>query len=152
MSEHEKQFALKEFRNAPADSVIDAQIDAEVEYNEEGYKVIHQCPIKRYFMQGIEAIDARTLMVSAGWYAQSKLVLLDYSFEHCRFDEIFEEPIGDKYFAEGLSLSNENKIYQLTYKEDEIIVWNLTKQTGDAKRYVASKGETKTMPEGNSLA
>ena len=50
-------------------------------------------------------------------------------------------------------MSNQNKIYQLTYKENEIIVWNLTKGKGDSgsPSYVASIEEVRSMPEGNQL-
>jgi len=86
-------------------------------------------------------------VISSGYYEASKLVLLKYSFDDCTFSEVFQDRLkDDEYFGEGLSLSNENKIYMLTYKNEKVLVWDLNKD-----EYKASLVEEKKMPDDNQL-
>jgi len=84
------------------------------------YKILESYPhdIKSY-TQGLE-FENDTLYESAGQYKQSTLRKLDY-----RTGEILQEvKLEDQYFAEGLTILN-NKIYQLTYKENTGFIYNL---------------------------
>ena len=92
-------------------------------------------------------------MISSGWYGVSKLVLLKYNLEKCLFEEIFSENNEKAQFAEGCTLTNGNKIYQLTYKEKMVNVWDLN-QLVDADgtlTYLAKYNETLGMPNKNTL-
>ena len=61
---------------------------------DKGYTVVNQCPIRRYFTQGVEVIDESTLMISQGWHDHSKLVILKYDFDGCTFEESFSKDIA----------------------------------------------------------
>jgi glutamine cyclotransferase len=59
-------------------------------YDEQSkYTVVNKCSIQRYFTQGIEVIDKGVLAISAGWFGRSKLVILNYDFDNCNFNENF---------------------------------------------------------------
>jgi glutamine cyclotransferase len=51
-----------------------------------------------------------------------------------------------RYFAEGLSITNDDKIYQLTYKENDVLVWNFNRDTNKINLV-----ETKGWPKNNQL-
>lgn len=63
-------------------------------------------------------------MLSSGWYDYSRMLIFDYDFEACKFDEVFNEDLEKKYFAEGITRIND-KVYQLTWRESRILVWKL---------------------------
>lgn len=56
----------------------------------------------------------------------SKLVLIDFDMLSCRFHEVASNPIAEDYFAEGLSVVNNDKVYQLTYLSGDILTWKLS--------------------------
>ena len=56
-------------------------------------------------MQGLEVFDDnKTLALSSGMYRQSKIVVMEFDMDTCQFNEIFSEDLESKYFAEGLTL------------------------------------------------
>ena len=64
--------------------------------------------------------------MSSGWYRISKLVLIQFDLETCRFEEIKSKRIGNEYFAEGVAVLDNSRVYQLTYNSGDIITWDLT--------------------------
>ena len=50
-----------------------------------------------------------------------------------------------KYFAEGITKCHD-KLYQLTYKENEVVVYNITEFDGE---YKITIDEIKGMPKNN---
>lgn len=75
-----------------------------------GFKIIRICPIKRYFTQGVEFLDDKTLMISSGLYDQSKLTLLKVNMAKCTYEEIFSKDLDSQFFAEGITNAN-GKLY-----------------------------------------
>jgi glutamine cyclotransferase len=72
-----------------------------------------------YFTEGLEFYNGN-LLESTGNYGQSKLVLKDL-----QSDKILKETkLDDKYFGEGVTVFNDT-VYQLTYKENEVLVYNV---------------------------
>ncbi len=63
--------------------------------------------------------NGNTLIESSGNYKESKLHLLDSNMKQLIKPIILE----DKYFGEGTTLFN-NKIYQLTWKENKVLVYD----------------------------
>lgn len=97
-------------------------------------------------------IDKDTLLWSSGWWGRSKLVTVKFDLDTCSFKEIQSEALPKKYFAEGATLTNENKIFQLTYKTQEVFVWDLIKSTVDGKlNYNIKSTGVLPMPKGNTL-
>jgi len=91
------------------------------------YKILETYPhdIKAY-TQGLEFIND-TLYESTGQYGKSSLRKTNY-----KTGEVYEQiNLEKKYFGEGLTILN-NKIYQLTYREDIGYIYDLAtfKQTG----------------------
>ena len=63
-------------------------------YNSEGFKIINKCELPRYFTQGIEVLsDQKHMIISSGWFKISKLVLVNFDLDACRFDEIISKPM-----------------------------------------------------------
>ncbi|AFL81925.1 glutamine cyclotransferase [Aequorivita sublithincola DSM 14238] len=91
------------------------------------YKILETYPhdINAY-TQGLE-FENDTLYESTGQYKESTLRKTDY-----KTGEIFKMvKLADQYFGEGLTILN-NKIYQLTWKENTGFIYNLEtmEQTG----------------------
>ncbi len=92
-----------------------------------GYKIINRFPHKTdAYTQGLEFVGD-TLYESAGKYAESKLRKVDYKTG----DILQEVKLDNAYFAEGLTIYND-KIYQLTWRENTGFIYNLSdfKKTG----------------------
>jgi glutamine cyclotransferase len=70
------------------------------------------------YTQGLEWNGA-ILIESTGNYKESKLRLLDTNMK----DKVSPVKLDDAYFAEGATLFN-NKIYQLTWKENKVFVYD----------------------------
>lgn len=84
------------------------------------YKILETYPhdIKAY-TQGLE-FENDTLYESTGQYRQSSLRKTDY-----KTGKVLKNvSLADKYFGEGLTILN-NKIYQLTWKENTGFIYNL---------------------------
>ncbi len=91
------------------------------------YKILETYPhdIKAY-TQGLE-FENDTLYESTGQYKESSLRKTDY-----KTGEVLKMvKLSDQYFGEGLTILN-NKIYQLTYRENTGFIYNLKtmEQTG----------------------
>lgn len=91
------------------------------------YKILETYPhdIEAY-TQGLE-FENDTLYESTGQYKESSLRKTDY-----KTGEVLQKiALADQYFGEGLTILN-NKIYQLTYRENTGFIYNLKtmEQTG----------------------
>lgn len=71
-----------------------------------------------YFTEGLEFYH-NTLLESTGNYGSSKLVQLD----HPSGRVLKEVNLDPRYFGEGITVLNDT-LYQLTYKEQEVLVYN----------------------------
>lgn len=90
-------------------------------------------------------------MISSGRYSKSEIVLVQFSMDTCDLKTVFTKEMSKKYFAEGITVVD-NKVYQLTYKENEVLVYNLDKQKdGTHTEYKLSIDEIKGMPKTNKL-
>ncbi|WP_299766476.1 glutaminyl-peptide cyclotransferase [uncultured Dokdonia sp.] len=86
-----------------------------------GYKIVNRFPHKTdSYTQGLEFVGD-TLYESAGKYGESKLRKVDYKTG----DVLQEVKMDNAYFAEGLTVYND-KIYQLTWKENTGFIYNLS--------------------------
>ena len=86
------------------------------------YKVINIFPRKNptVYTQGLIYYN-QTIFESGGLYKKSTLTHMEWPSQNILKNINLE----DKYFAEGISVNLENKIlYQLTYKEKEIILYS----------------------------
>lgn len=85
-----------------------------------GYKIVNRFPHKTdAYTQGLEFVGD-TLYESNGEYGKSTLRKLSYTT-----GEILQEvTLGNQYFAEGLTVLD-NKIYQLTWKENTGFIYDL---------------------------
>lgn len=92
-----------------------------------GYKIINRFPHQTdAYTQGLEFVGD-TLYESTGKYGESKLRKVDY-----QTGAVYKEiTLDNSYFAEGLTVFND-KIYQLTWKENTGFIYNLAdlKKTG----------------------
>lgn len=70
------------------------------------------------YTQGLEW-NGNTLIESTGNYNESKLIMLDTNMKNIMKPVILEK----QYFGEGTTLLN-NKIYQLTWKEHKVFVYD----------------------------
>mgnify|MGYP006113778789 CR=1 FL=1 len=78
-------------------------------YNHLGYKIINSCSFTRYFTQGTEILsDSKTLLLSSGLYSKSKLLMLKFNMDQCTFETIYEQKMDNKYFAEGITVANDD--------------------------------------------
>ncbi len=85
-----------------------------------GYKIINRFPHQTdAYTQGLEFVGD-TLYESVGQYGESKLRKIDYKTG----DVLKEVTLDNSYFAEGLTVYND-KIYQLTWKENTGFIYNL---------------------------
>ena len=95
------------------------------------------------------------MAISSGWTGHSKLVLLNYNFDTCTFTETFSQDNDKDVFAEGLSITNDGMIYQLTYKSQKVFVWDLNKQDKQGAEgnssYSPKLKTVFTMPKHNKL-
>lgn len=84
--------------------------DSQTVYNNShGYQLLNSCSFSRYFTQGTEILsDQRTLLLSSGLYAKSKIMLIQFDMNKCSFKTTFEKKIEDKYFAEGVTVANDD--------------------------------------------
>lgn len=74
------------------------------------------------YTEGIVITETK-LYLSGGGYGDSSLVRCDYNQINQLFSNCTSINIEKKYFAEGIALIND-KIYMLTYKEKDILVFN----------------------------
>jgi len=85
----------------------------------------------QHYTQGLQFLDKDTLIESTGLYGESKIQHVKLS----TMTVVKTKAIGSKYFGEGCQLhtvSGQNRIYQLTWKEKKVLVWkasDLTKVT-----------------------
>ena len=70
------------------------------------------------YTQGLEW-NGNSLIESTGNYSESKLILLDTNMKYIKNPVILDK----QYFGEGATLLN-NKIYQLTWKEHKVLVYD----------------------------
>lgn len=83
------------------------------------FQIIAQYPHNNtYFTEGLEYKDS-VIYESTGLNEQSKLCKLDLKTGK----ELLEIDLDKKYFGEGITILN-NKIYQLTYKEEKCFVYD----------------------------
>ena len=84
------------------------------------YKIINSYPHdETSYTQGLE-FDKNILFESTGLHGKSKIRSLNY-----KTGEVIKEiKLDDNYFGEGLSILN-NKIYQLTWKEDIGFIYDI---------------------------
>lgn len=47
--------------------------------------------------------DGEHLLLSSGWYGQSRISIIKFDFDTCSFKTIFSENNEPNYFAEGLT-------------------------------------------------
>ena len=90
------------------------------------------------------------MVLSSGLYGKSEMVILKFDYSDCKFETLYEQKLDSKYFAEGATyarVGSVDLIYQLTYKENQVLVWDL--QMLDKAKSKLS--EVKSMPQGNSL-
>jgi glutamine cyclotransferase len=52
--------------------------------------------------------DQKTLLISSGLYSKSKLVMLKFDMEACSFETTYSWNVDSKYFAEGLTVANDD--------------------------------------------
>lgn len=83
-------------------------------------EIIEEYPlINRSFVQGLEYDNDGSLLLSNGKYGQSELIRIIPGYK-----EITQKiDLDDKYFGEGLTIAND-KIYQLTWKENIVFVYD----------------------------
>ena len=83
-------------------------------------EIIEEYPlINRSFVQGLEYDNDGSLLLSNGKYGQSELIRIIPGYK-----EITQKiDLDDKYFGEGLTVAND-KIYQLTWKENIVFVYD----------------------------
>lgn len=79
---------------------------------------MNSCPIKKYFVQGIEVLDENQnqLIISSGLNELSFLTLIQYDLQTCSFNEMYKVDNDQKYFAEGATRTKDGLIYQLTWQ------------------------------------
>ena len=103
--------------------------------DESGWTLLNRCKFNHYFTQGLEIMPGgKSLLVSTGWYKNSKVVLLDFDINECSFKEIFEYKLEDKYFGEGATLLEFNGIeyvHVLTWKERKVIIFKAVRNDED---------------------
>lgn len=100
-----------------------------------GYKIINRYPHKTdAYTQGLEFVGD-TLYESTGRYGSSSLRKVDY-----KTGEVLQQvDLDNAYFAEGLTVFND-KLYQLTWKENTGFIYNLTNlEKADTFAYSKSK-------------
>lgn len=68
--------------------------------------------------------DNQHLVVSSGWYGESRVSIYKFDFEDCSFEETFKEMNEKQYFAEGLTRVGD-KLLQFTWREKRIVVWKI---------------------------
>jgi len=62
--------------------------------------------------------------------------MLQFDMNKCSFDTVYSQKMDAKYFAEGLTVANDDQIFQLTYKENQVLVWDLnTQKSGNTAEY-----------------
>lgn len=86
------------------------------------------------------------LVLSSGWYGYSRIVVFKYDFDTCLFYKTFTEFLESKYFAEGVTRIDD-QLYQLTWREKRIVVWNIKGKFGNK----LEKKITKTLPRFNRI-
>jgi glutamine cyclotransferase len=72
------------------------------------------------------------MLLSSGWYGKSKFVVINFDFEKCVFNQVFSHKMDDKYFAEGLTMTQNGTIFQLVWKKGKVHVWTI-KSSGIAE-------------------
>lgn len=131
-------------------------INKQMTYNSEGFKIVNKCQIDRYFTQGLEVLDdQKHLVVSSGWSRISKLVLIRFDLDSCKFEEVISKRMDAKYFAEGVTIVNDETIYQLTYKSGDVLTWQIEKE-GDVYKDItlssrSNRAEELSLKEGWGL-
>jgi glutamine cyclotransferase len=76
------------------------------------------------FLEGLEALpDDLGFVESAGLYGTSRLFA--YSRQADNVDVLDSHDLDSKYFGEGITMLG-NKVYQLTYKEGDALVYDVT--------------------------
>ena len=60
--------------------------------------------------------------------------------------------MDNKYFAEGITVANDDQVFQLTYKENKVLVWDLnTQKSGNTAKYSPELKDVLDMPKNNKL-
>ena len=72
-------------------------------------------------------------MLSSGWRQTSKLVLIKFDLDTCTFNEEIVKNMESQYFAEGITVVDDRKVYQLTYTSGDLLVWDIEKQGSEYK-------------------
>jgi glutamine cyclotransferase len=78
------------------------------------------CPI---FIEGLEMIDDNRLIQSVGEYSGSKLQQISLDHANLKIKTDHEVNLPQFYFGEGCTRFN-GKIYQMTYREGKVFVYN----------------------------
>jgi glutamine cyclotransferase len=86
------------------------------------------------------------MLLSGGWYGESKIAIFKYDFNTCMFYETFNTSIGSQFFGEGLTRIGDT-VYQLTLHEKRIMTWNLKGK----KQFKLQKQMSKTYPQFNKI-
>jgi len=83
-------------------------------------EIVEEYPlINNSFVQGLEYDNDGTLLLSNGKYGDSELIRFTPGYQ-----EIKQKiDLDDKYFGEGITITND-KIYQLTWKENKVFVYD----------------------------
>jgi glutamine cyclotransferase len=84
------------------------------------------------------------MLVSGGWYEHSKIGIFQYDMDSCEIKETQMLKMDDKYFGEGLTRTDDDKVYQLTWMEKKVFVYRIK----DEKLELI---ETKGMPKNNYI-
>eukprot|EP01017_Pseudomicrothorax_dubius_P036012 TRINITY_DN5118_c0_g1_i2.p1 TRINITY_DN5118_c0_g1~~TRINITY_DN5118_c0_g1_i2.p1 ORF type:complete len:283 (-),score=18.19 TRINITY_DN5118_c0_g1_i2:73-921(-) len=106
-------------------SLADSDNGTTATYENDMYKVIRFFPRSAplFYTQGLLFYDDETLLESAGLYGQSEIHLVN--LKNMTTTRNFR--LSSKYFAEGCDLiyiNGEAKIFQLTWQERTIIIYN----------------------------
>jgi glutamine cyclotransferase len=90
--------------------------------------------------------DNKHFVLSSGWYKHSRINVFSFNFDKCSFKQTFEEKIDPKYFGEGIARVDD-KIYQLTWREKRIVIWNIVGKNRNKLDHQINK----TMPRFNKI-
>lgn len=111
--------ALVYFEGKSAEATERIELVSDVQPQLWGFTIVNTYPHDiTSFTEGLE-FYRDTLLESGGQYGSSKLFKYDY-----KTGKVFKNlPLEQKYFGEGITVFN-NKIYQLTYKENTGFIYN----------------------------
>ena len=90
--------------------------------------------------------DDEHLLLSSGWYGYSRTMVFKYDFNDCLFYKTFQEFIDPKFFAEGITRIGD-QVFQLTWREKRVLVWNIKGMFKNKLEKVLAK----TMPRFNRI-